>query len=103
MPFSWPSVLGKNSVQEPSKSASSVASMGRTSGIHCHRYHGFGHIQKECPSQWAYIATEDGYFSTSNIEDDENEEQAVQGDIEVFGSEDKAAYMSIIVQQVLNT
>ena len=60
-------------------------------------------MQKECPSQWAYIAIEDGYISTSDIDDDEDEEQVVQGDIEVFGSEDTAAYMSIIVQRVLNT
>ena len=60
-------------------------------------------MQKECPSQRAYIAIEDGYISTSDIDDDEDEEQAVQGDAEVFGSEDTAAYMSIIVQRVLNT
>jgi hypothetical protein len=84
-------------MQEPSKSASSVALTGCTSDIQCHRCHGFGHIQKECPSQRAYIAIEDGYISTSDIDDDEDEEQAVQGDAEVFGSKDTIAYMSIIV------
>jgi hypothetical protein len=34
-------------------------------------------MQKECPSQRAYIATEDGYISTSDIEDDEDEEQTI--------------------------
>jgi hypothetical protein len=41
---SRPLGLGKNSMQEPSKSVSSVASMGCTSGIQCHRYYGFGHV-----------------------------------------------------------
>jgi len=98
-----PSGSGKNSMQEPSKSASSVASTGRTPGVQCHRCHGFGHMQRECPSQRAYIATDEGYISTSDIEDDEDQEQAVQEDGEVFGSDDTAAYMNIIVQRVLST
>jgi hypothetical protein len=60
-------------------------------------------MQWECPSQRAYIATDDGYISTSDIEDDEDQEQAVPEDGEVFGSEDMAAYMNIIVQRVLST
>jgi hypothetical protein len=52
---SRPSVLGKNSMQEPSKSASSIASMGRTPSVQCHCCHGFGHMQWECPSQRAYM------------------------------------------------
>jgi hypothetical protein len=59
-------------------------------------------MQWECPSQQAYIATDDGYISTSDIEDDEDQEQAVPEDDEVFGSEDTAAYMNIIVQRVLS-
>jgi hypothetical protein len=54
-------------------------------------------MQRECPSQRAYIATNDGYISTSDIEDDEDQEQAVQEDGEVFDSEDMFAYMNIIV------
>jgi hypothetical protein len=48
-------------------------------------------MQRECPSQRAYIATDDGYISTSDIEDDEDQEQAIQEDGEVFGSEDTTA------------
>ncbi len=32
-------------------------------------------MQKDCPSQRACVATEDGYISISNIEDDEEEEK----------------------------
>ncbi len=32
-------------------------------------------MQKVFPSQRAYIATEDGYISTSDVEDDEKEEK----------------------------
>ena len=78
--------LGKNSLQVPTKSSSSVASTGRTSGIQCHRCHGIGHVQKDCPSQRAYIATEDGYISTSDIEDEEDQD-ADEEDGEVLGDE----------------
>jgi hypothetical protein len=76
--------------------------MGHTSGIQCHHWYGFGHVQKDCPSQRAYIATEDGYINTSDTEDNDQEE-AIQGDSEVFGTKDTEAYMSIIMQQVLST
>ena len=32
-------------------------------------------MQKDCPSQRAYVATEDGYNCTSDIEDGEKEEK----------------------------
>ena len=86
----------------PTKSASSVASTGRTLGIQCHHCHGIGHVQKDCPSQRAYIATEDGYISTSDIEDEEDRD-ADEEDVEVLGDEAMAAYRSIIVQRVLCT
>ena len=73
-PPARPLDLGKNSLQVPTKSSSFVASTGRTLGIQCHRCHGIGHVQKDCPSQQAYIAIEDGYISTSNIEDEEDQD-----------------------------
>ena len=76
--------------------------MGHTSGFQCHRCHGIGHVQKDCPSQWAYIATEDGYISTSNIEDGEDQD-IDEEDGEVLGDEAMATYRSIIVQQVLSS
>ena len=59
-------------------------------------------MQKDCPSQWAYIATEDGYIITSNIEDEEGQD-ADEEDGEVLGDEATVAYRSIIVQRVLSS
>ena len=59
-------------------------------------------MQKDCPSQRAYIATEDGYISTSDIEDEEGKDTDEEGG-KVLGDEATAAYRSIIVQQVLST
>ena len=54
------------------------------------------------PSQRAYIAIEDGYISTSDIEDEEDQD-ADEEDGEVLGDEATAAYRSIIVQRVLSS
>ena len=59
-------------------------------------------MQKDCPSQRAYIAIEDGYISTSNIEDVEDQD-ADEDDGEVLGDEAMASYRSIIVQRVLSS
>ena len=101
-PPARPSDSGKNSLQVPTKSSSSVASTGRTSGIQCHHCHGIGHVQKDCPSQRAYIATEDGYISTSDIKDKEDQDTDEE-DGEVLGDEAMVAYRSIIVQRVLSS
>jgi len=82
------------------KSASSIASVGR---IQCRRCQGFGRIQKDCPSQRAYIATEDGYFSTSDVEGDDEDEPVAQESDEVVGSDGTTTYMSVIVQWALST
>src|SRR5512141_3206906 len=95
-----PAESGKGSSQVPAKSASSIASTGR---IQCHRCHGFGHVQKDCPSQRAYVATEDGYITTSDVEEEEGEEEVEDEDGEVFGRDDTTDYRTIIVQRVLST
>ena len=59
-------------------------------------------MQKDCPSQRAYIATEDGYISTSDIEDEEDQD-ADEEDGEVLGDEATTSYRSIIVQRVLSS
>ena len=61
-------------------------------------------MRKDCPSQQAYIATEDGYISTSDIEDEEEEEEAEEAAEggHVLGSENTVAFRSIIVKRVLS-
>jgi hypothetical protein len=99
----------KQSLQVPSKSASSTSSKGRTSDIRCHCCHGVGHVQRNFPSQRAYIATDDGgYISTSDVEDNDNggadlENNEANDDGHVFGRNYTSTYRSIIVQRVLNT
>ena len=56
-------------------------------------------MQKDYPSQRVYIATEDGYISTSDIEDEEDKDTYEEGG-KVLGDEATMAYRSIIVQQV---
>jgi hypothetical protein len=96
-----PSDSGKKCFHVPAV-ASSVASTGRKIGIQCHCCLGFGHVQKDCPSQRAYIATDDGYISTSDMEDDAAED-ATAKDGNVLGSKDTVAFRSIIVHRVLST
>jgi hypothetical protein len=98
---SKPLDLGKKSFQVPA-GASSVASTGRTTGLQCHCCLGFGHVRKDCPSQRAYMATDDGYISTSDMEDDAAEDATVE-DGDVLGSEDTVAFRSIIIHRVLST
>jgi hypothetical protein len=98
---------GKMTAAAPAKSASSVTSTGRTFGIRCHKCQGVGHMKNDCPSQWAYITTDDGgYISTSDVEDeiDNTEVQGEKDDVEdtTFSAEDTMAYQAIIVQRVLS-
>jgi hypothetical protein len=53
------------------KPSSPTVPTGCTSDIKCHRCHGIGQIQRDCPSKKSYIATADGgYVSGSDTEDD---------------------------------
>jgi hypothetical protein len=80
-------------------SSSSTTSTGRTSDIKCHRCHGVGHFQRDCPSKKSYIATDDGgYVSASDVEDDfalqtNNAGDLDSDDAEFFGSEHKEEYI----------
>jgi hypothetical protein len=91
-------------------SSSSTTSTGRTSDIKCHRFHGVGHFQRDCPSKKSYIATDDeGYVCASDVEDDFALQTNNAGDLdddaaEVFGSEHTEEYntKTYVVQRVLN-
>jgi hypothetical protein len=50
------------------KPSSTTSSTGRSSDIKCHRYQGLGHIQRDCPSKQAYIATGDEVLGTTATE-----------------------------------
>jgi hypothetical protein len=72
-------------------SSSSTTSTDRTSDIKCHRCHGVGHFQHDCPIKKSYIATDDeGYVSASDDEDDFTLQTNNAGDLDdddadVFG------------------
>jgi hypothetical protein len=91
-------------------SLSSTTSTGRTSDIKCHRSHGVGHFQRDCPSKKSYIAIDDGgYVSASDVEDDFALQTNNAGDLdddnaEVFGSEHTKEYSTktYVVQWVLS-
>jgi hypothetical protein len=79
-------------------SSSSTTSISRTSDIKCHRCHGVGHFQSDCPSKKSYIAIDDGgYVSASGVEDEfalqtNNAGDLDDDDAEVFGSEHTEEY-----------
>jgi hypothetical protein len=93
-------------------SSLSTTSTGHTSDIKCHRCHGVGHFQHDCPSKKSYIATDDlGYVSASDVEDDFALQTNNIGDLddddddaEVCGSEHTEEYSTktYLVQWVLS-
>ena len=61
-------------------------------------------MRKDCSSQQANIATEDGYISASDAEDDDGDSsEAATDDDAMFGGAATAYLRSIIVQRVLST
>jgi hypothetical protein len=91
-------------------SSSSTTSTGHTSDIKCHRCHGVGHFQHDCPSKKSYISTDDGgYVSASDVEDDfalqtNNAGDLDYDDAEVIVSEHTEEYITkiYVVQRVLS-
>jgi hypothetical protein len=89
------------------KPATTTSSIGRSSNIKCHRCQGLGHIQRDCPSKRAYIATCDGgYVSASDVEDEDsvgaNIAETYDGDEEVLGTTATETYKALIVQRALS-
>jgi hypothetical protein len=82
-------------------------STGRTFDIKCHRYQGFGHMQRDCPRKRAIIATTDGgYVSASDIEDENIIAANISGsdDVaeEVLGTSATNNYRTLIVHRALS-
>ena len=85
------------------KPATTTSSTGRSFDIKCHRCQGLGHIQRDCPSKRAYIATGDGgYVSASDVVDEDtvgaNIAETYDGDEEVLGTTATETYKALIVQ-----
>jgi hypothetical protein len=85
---------------------SSSSSTSRSSDIKCHHYQGHGHMQQECLSKHTYVtATDGGYISTSDLEDedivvanitrDDNDHET--NEEEIHGVHATEHYRSIIV------
>jgi hypothetical protein len=58
-------------------------------------------MKKDCPSQRTYIATDDGYISASDVEDDGVTSDDVGDDAAIDGDAAIANFWNIIVQRVL--
>ena len=64
-------------------------------------------MQKDCPSKRAYVTMDDGYMSTSNVEDYDDDAVvaaavAAQDELVRSGAS-VSSYMTIIVHHVLST
>jgi hypothetical protein len=93
------------------QSASSMASMGKTCDIQCHKCFGFGHIEKECKTKPVMVVLEDGeYDSASDFGDDtlaliaahDGANSDSDKDMEVMGAETANQYKSLVAQRVLS-
>jgi hypothetical protein len=72
-PSSSAPAAGKPILQVPAKKPNSATTSSvHTSSIQCHRCHGLGHMKRDCPSQRTYVATDAGYISVSDVEDDDD-------------------------------
>jgi hypothetical protein len=102
-PSSSAPTAGTSTLQVPAKKLDSAApSSGCTLSIQCHRCHGLGHVKKDCPRQRTYIATDDGYISASDVEDDGVTSDDAGDDASIDGDAATANLWNIIVQRVLS-
>jgi hypothetical protein len=100
-PSSSSPATGKPILQVPAKKPDSAAPpSGHTSSIQCHRCHGLGHMKRDCPSQRTYVATDAGYISASDVEDDTSDDAG--DDDAIDGDAATAIFRNIIVQRVLS-
>jgi hypothetical protein len=93
--------------EKPTKSASSVASTGRTRDVQCHQCKGFGHMQRDCPSKHVLVVKADGeYLSASDFDEDTLALLAANNiaskDEKHIGADVADQYESLIVQRVLS-
>jgi hypothetical protein len=95
------------------KPSSSTIPIRHTLDIKCHRCHGIGNFQRDCPSKKSYIATtDDSYVSGSDTEDNLALQTNYAGhladddddDEHAFGSKQTAEYSTntYVVQHILS-
>jgi hypothetical protein len=102
-PSSSAPAIGKPILQVPTKKPDSTApSSGHTLSIQCHRCHGLGHMKRDCPSQRTYVATDAGYISVSDVEDDDDTSDDAGDDDAIDGDAATSNFWNIIVQCVLS-
>src|SRR4051812_35304002 len=67
----FPSTAPPPSSNAPTRSASSMASTGKTKDIQCRKCWGFGHIERQCTTQHVMMVRDDGqYDSASDFDED---------------------------------
>src|SRR4051812_8524560 len=95
----------------PARSASSMASTGKTKDIQCRKCWGFGHIERQCTTQRVMMVREDGeYDSASDFDEDtlalisarDGDNSDDDEEPEVMGAEAADQYKSLITQRVLS-
>ena len=95
----------------PARSASSMASTGKTKDIQCRKCWGFGHIERQCTTQRVMMVREDGqYDSASDFDEDtlalisarDGDNSDADEEPEVMGAEAADQYKSLITQRVLS-
>jgi len=83
---------------EKSKSANSMSSSTKSSGIQCFKCGGHGHVAREYPNNRTIIVNDQGeYESTSEVEEKSEEENNLEKDICEFESG-----VALVVTQILS-
>jgi hypothetical protein len=60
-------------------------------------------MKRDCPNQWTYVATDAGYISASDVEDDDDDtSDDAEDDDAIDGDATTANFWNIIVQRVLS-
>ena len=96
-------------IQNPTASAPSMASTGRTRDIQCLRCKGYGHVMRECPSKRVMIVKDDGECSSASDFDEDtlallaaDHAGSEQHFEEHINATEADRYKSLIVQRVLS-
>jgi hypothetical protein len=105
-----PANSAAKTTQKPAATTSSVASIGGTRDVQCHRCKGFGHVMHDCPSKRVLVVKADGeYSSSSELDEDilallaDDHARSEGCSEEHINAAEADRYESLIVQRVLST